>query len=255
MESQTKTAAVLIVGNEILSGRTQDINVVWIARYLEKLGIVLTEVSIVPDIEQRIIDKVIFYSKNCDYVFTTGGIGPTHDDITTASVAKAFGIELERREDVVAQMQRHHGTGDLTEARLKMADIPKDAVLIDNPVSGAPGYQINNVFVLAGVPEIMRAMLDGVYSRLSDGPPFLTANVSTNLTESMLADGMSEIQGRNGNVSIGSYPYFRDGKQGVNIVLRSTDLEMLSTQFDAIIKLIRQRGGNILAQSMPDHPR
>ena len=256
MNSALKTAGVIIIGNEILSGRTQDLNVSYIGKNLEKLGIVLAEVIVIPDVEETIIERVRSYSEKYDYVFTTGGIGPTHDDITTASIAKAFSVKLLRNPDAVACMQRHYDPGNLTEARLKMADIPEGATLIDNPVSGAPGIQIENVFIMAGVPEIMQAMLDGLADRLIGGPPILTASVSTNLTESKLAAGMSKIQDECAEVSIGSYPYFKRGKFGVNIVLRSIDKQLLIKQSELIKELIKELinevGGRVLETKLPD---
>jgi molybdenum cofactor synthesis domain-containing protein len=252
MNTASKTAGIIIIGNEILSGRTQDLNVSYIGKKLEKLGIVLAEVIVIPDVEETIIDKVRAYSKNYDYVFTTGGIGPTHDDITTESIAKAFGVAILRDPKAVACMERYYEPDNLTEARLKMADIPVGAVLIDNPVSGAPGIQINNVFVLAGVPEIMQVMFDSLTERLVGGPPILTASISTNLTESKLAEGMSKIQDDCKEVSIGSYPYFKRGKLGVNIVLRSIDETRLLKQLALITTLIEKTKGVILETITPN---
>jgi molybdenum cofactor synthesis domain-containing protein len=249
--SSQKTAGVIIIGNEILSGRTQDLNISYIGKSLEVLGIVLAEVIVIPDVEATIIDRVRAYSENYDYVFTTGGIGPTHDDITTASIAKAFDAKLLRNPDAVACMERYYEPGRLSEARLTMADIPEGAVLIDNPVSGAPGFQINNVFVLAGVPDIMKAMFDSLTERLVGGPPILSASVCTNLTESKLAKGMREIQEDCEAVSIGSYPYFKRGKLGVNIVLRAVDKSLLLKQVKLITTLINKTGGKILETKMP----
>jgi molybdenum cofactor synthesis domain-containing protein len=249
------TAGVIVIGNEILSGRTQDLNISYIGKNLEKLGIVLAEVVVIPDIEETIIDKVKTYSENYDYVFTTGGIGPTHDDITTASIAKAFDVKLLRNPEAVACMEHYYKPNEpkaVTEARLKMADIPEGASLIDNPVSGAPAFQINNVFVLAGVPNIMQAMFDGLLERLIGGPPILTVSVCTNLTESKLAEGMTDIQNECEGVSIGSYPYFKRGKLGVNIVLRSVDKELLMKQTNLIEGLISDVGGKILETKLPN---
>ncbi len=248
----SKTAGVIIIGNEILSGRTQDLNISYIGKNLEKLGIILAEVIVIPDVEETIINKVRVYSENFDYVFTSGGIGPTHDDITTASIAKAFDVTLLRNPDAVACMERYYEPKTLNEARLKMAEIPEGASLIDNPVSGAPGYQIKNVFVLAGVPGIMQAMFDSLIDRLVGGPPILTASVCTNLTESKLAEGMMNIQNECEEVSIGSYPYFKHGKLGVNIVLRSIDKALLLQQTNLIEKLINEVGGKILETKLPN---
>ncbi len=252
MHKDSKTAGVIIIGNEILSGRTQDLNISYIGKNLEKLGIVLAEVIVIPDVEETIIDKVRAYSEKYDYVFTSGGIGPTHDDITTASIAKAFDVKLLRNSDAVACMERHYEPSTLSEARLKMADIPEGAALIENLVSGAPGIHINNVFVLAGVPKILQAMFDSLIDRLIGGPPILTASVCTNLTESKLAEGMTEIQNEYEEVGIGSYPYFKRGKLGVNIVLRSVDKALLLKQTNLIEALINELGGNILETKVPD---
>jgi len=246
------TAGVVIIGNEILSGRTQDLNVSYIGKSLERLGIVLAEVIVIPDVEETIINRVRTYSENHDYVFTTGGIGPTHDDITTASIARAFDAKLVRNPDAVACMERYYDPGSLSEARLKMADIPEGAVLIDNHVSGAPGFQIKNVFVLAGVPDIMKAMFDSLTNRLVGGPPILTASVCTNLTESKLTNGMRKIQEDCEQVSIGSYPYFKRGILGVNIVLRSLDKPLLLKQANLITALIDEIGGEVLETKMPN---
>jgi len=247
-----KTAGVIIIGNEILSGRTQDLNISYIGKSLESLGIVLAEVIVIPDVEKTIIGRVRAYSENYDYVFTTGGIGPTHDDITTASIAKAFYAKLLRNPDAVACMESYYEPGSLSEARLKMADIPEGAVLIDNHVSGAPGFQINNVYVLAGVPDIMKAMFDSLTDRLVGGPPILTVSVCTNLTESKLAEGMRKIQEDCEQVSIGSYPYFKRGMLGVNIVLRSVDKPLLLKQATLIKVLIDETGGKVLETKVPD---
>jgi len=252
MHKDSKTAGVIIIGNEILSGRTQDLNISYLGKGLEKLGIVLDQVIVIPDVEATIIDKVTAYSENYDYVFTTGGIGPTHDDITTESIAKAFDVKLLRNPDAVACMERYYEPSSLSEARLKMADIPEGASLIDNPVSGAPGIHINNVFVLAGVPNIMQAMFDSLIDRLVGGPPILSASVCTNLTESKLAEGMTKIQNQCEEVSIGSYPYFKRGKLGVNIVLRSTDKTLLLQQTNLIEALISDVDGKVLETKLPD---
>ncbi len=252
MRKNSKKAGVIIIGNEILSGRTQDLNIAYIGKNLEKLGIILAEVIVIPDVEDTIIERVRSYSDKFDYVFTTGGIGPTHDDITTASIAKAFSVKLIRHPDAVATMEGYYDPGNLTEARLKMADIPEGATLIDNPVSGAPGIQLENVFIMAGVPEIMQAMLDGLAERLIGGPPILTASVSTNLTESKLAAGMTKIQDECTEVSIGSYPYFKRRKLGVNIVLRSTDKILLLEQLALITTLIEETKGIVIETITPE---
>ena len=244
-----KTAAVIIIGNEILSGRTQDANLSYIAQTLVSLGIKLVRAIVIPDVEQTIVDTVRHYANDYDYVFTTGGIGPTHDDITTASVAKAFNKKLIRHPVAVAAMERYYEPGQLADARLKMADIPEDADLLLNPVSGAPGFQLENVFVLAGVPEIMRAMFDLLSHELIGGPPILTASISTNLGESQLAEGLGKIQAQDTSIDIGSYPYFRKGKFGVNLVLCGLDANALNSLLDRVKQLIIDCGGILQDES------
>jgi len=252
MNKNSKNAGVIVIGNEILSGWTQDLNILYIGKRLEGLGIILSEVTIIPDIENDIINKVKAYSERYDYVFTTGGIGPTHDDITTASIAKAFNVNVVRNKDAVNRMEKYYQHSKLSEACLKMADIPEGATLINNHVSGAPAFQINNVFVLAGVPEIMRSMFDSLIEYLVSGPAILTASVCTNLTESKLACGMSEIQEKYQEVSIGSYPFFKQGNLGVNIVLRSADKGLLLSQHKLIEELVNNLKGQILETYLPN---
>ncbi len=252
MNKNPKNAGVIVIGNEILSGRTQDLNISYIGKRLEGLGIILSEVTIIPDIENDIINKVKVYSERYDYVFTTGGIGPTHDDITTVSIAKAFNVNVVRNKDAANRMEKHYQHSNLSEARLKMADIPEGAILINNHVSGAPAFQINNVFVLAGVPEIMRSMFDSLIEHLVSGPAILTSSVCTNLTESKLANGMSKIQEECQAVSIGSYPFFKQGNLGVNIVLRSTDKDLLLNQHKLIEELVNNLKGKILEIHLSD---
>ena len=234
------TACIIVIGNEILSGRTQDQNISFIGRRCDELGIRLLEARVIPDIEDVIVSTLDACRNKFSYVFTTGGIGPTHDDITAAAVARLFRVGLVRNADAVAAMERYYEPGKLNEARLKMADIPSGAILIDNPVSGAPGFQLGNVFVLPGVPLIMQAMFEGATDRLTGGPPMLTDNVLTRLTEGMIAPGLARIQEAYPHITIGSYPYFRKGKLGVNIVLRCTGREELNTATEEVRKLLRQ---------------
>jgi len=247
MKTQTNpTAVVVIIGNEILSGRTRDANLAFLGSRCDQLGIMLTEARVIQDDEQTIIDTVNFARNNFDYVFTTGGIGPTHDDITSASIAKAFAVPLERNTEAVALLTAYYPPGKLTEARLKMAEVPKGARLIHNPVSGAPGIHMENVFVLPGVPMIMQVMFDGITDRLTGGPPMLTVSVRTNLTEGILATDLANIQLQFQNVSIGSYPYFREGKLGVNLVMRSLDSGDLQQATEKVETMINDLGGMIL---------
>ncbi len=236
------TACLIIIGNEILSGRTKDANLNHLAGRLNAWGVRLTEARVIPDVEATIVAVVNEARGRFDYVFTTGGIGPTHDDITAAAIAKAFGVALVRDPQALAIMQRQHKPKDLNEARLKMADVPQGSTLIDNPVSGAPGFQIGNVFVMAGVPMIMQAMLEGLRHRLVGGAPVLSRAVRAFLAEGAVAQGLTALQARFGDLDIGSYPFYRKGKFGVSLVLRGTDKDRLGEAVAALCDLIRSLG-------------
>jgi molybdenum cofactor synthesis domain-containing protein len=235
----------LIIGNEILSGRTQDANLAFIGQRCDSLGIRLVEARVIADDEAAIIAHVNECRARFAYVFTTGGIGPTHDDITSATVARAFGVPLQRRPDAVAALDRYYEPGMLNEARLRMADVPEGARLIDNPVSGAPGFQMENVFVLPGVPIILQAMFDGMTDRLAGGPPILTESITTNLAEGAMAGELGAVQGKFPEVAIGSYPYFRHGALGVNLVLRSVDRVRLDACRLEVEKMVTRLGGKL----------
>ena len=240
------TACVLIIGDEILSGRTQDINLAYIGKRCDQLGIRLKETRVIPDVEATIITTVNECRAKFTYLFTTGGIGPTHDDITSASIAKAFGLKLIRHPGAVEAMDKYYEAGKLNEARLKMADVPETAELINNPISGAPGFQLENIFVLPGVPLIMQAMFEGIVDRLTGGAPMLTTNIATNLTEGTIASALDELQTRYEDISIGSYPYFKKGKLGVNVVSRGTDKERLNELAEELKKMVLDLDGKIL---------
>ena len=247
MQSEpSPTACVLIIGNEILSGRTQDANLGYIGRRCDALGIRLMEARVICDDESAIIAHVNECRARFSYVFTTGGIGPTHDDITSATMAKAFGVALCRNADAVAALERYYEPGMLNEARLRMADIPAGARLIDNPVSGAPGFHLQNVFVLPGVPSIMQAMFEGIVDRLAGGPEILTVSVTTDVLEGAMARELGVIQDQFPDVSIGSYPWFRHGSLGVNMVLRGTVADRLTVARGAIENMIARLGGQLL---------
>lgn len=241
-----KTAAVVIIGNEILSGKTRDDNLSFLGSRLSDLGIELREARVVPDEEQIIISTLNEYRERYSYVFTTGGIGPTHDDITAATIARCFQVPLVRDERAVACLEKYYRNGDINDARLKMADIPRGAQLIANPVSGAPGFYLENVFVLPGVPLIMRAMFDGITHCLTGGAPILSRSIATNLREGIIADGLGRIQERYPQVRIGSYPFFSAGRLGVNLVARSIDQGMLESAAGEITQLINNLGGRLL---------
>lgn len=247
----TYSVALIIIGNEILSGRTQDANTAWIAEKLNALGVVLRQVRVIPDIEDEIIAAILELKGKVDYVFTTGGIGPTHDDITSDAVAKAFNTPLELNAEAYDILVRHYGDEkEVTAPRRKMAMIPKGAGLINNPVSGAPGFQIENVFVMAGVPRIMQAMFDDVKTRLSRGKPVVSNTVACSLAESQIAEQLGDIQKSYPAVDIGSYPHFRGGLLGLSLVLRSIDIPALARATDEVIALIKQMGGEPNALSI-----
>lgn len=245
-KTDTVTAALLIIGNEILSGRTKDANLGYLAERLTAMGIRLSEVRVVPDIEAEIVAAVNALRAKFTYVFTTGGIGPTHDDITAGSVAAAFGLPLTEHAQARAILEKRYAeTGvELNEARLRMAKTPEGAMLIENPVSGAPGFQTGNVFVMAGVPKIMQAMFESLRDRLVGGPPLLSRGIFCNLPEGALAKGLGEIQARHPDADIGSYPsYSMDGFR-VTLVLRHTDAAALQGAVDEVISMIADLGGS-----------
>lgn len=217
------SAAMLVIGNEILSGRTQDRNVAHVAGRMAELGVRLEEVRVVPDVRARIVGAVRELSAAYNHVVTTGGIGPTHDDITTECVAEALGAEVERNPEAVRRLERHYeGTEvELNEARLRMANIPKGAELIDNPVSAAPGFRLGNVFVLAGVPEIMRAMFAILEPQLEGGPPALSRTFVVARPEGAIAAELGRVASAHPGVDIGSYPYYRPPDIGTSVVLRT----------------------------------
>ena len=216
-------ASLVIIGDEILSGRTEDKNLPYLAKWLGNLGIHLSEVHIVLDNEDDIIESVNTLRKKYEYVFTTGGIGPTHDDITTDSIAKAFGVETRIDDDALEKMKEFLDGKELTEPLLKMLHIPEGGELIYSPATKAPGYKIENVFVMAGIPKIMQGMLEGMYDYLEKGEVVHSRSFDILVGESFFAENLEEIQQEFQNISIGSYPFSRDGKYGATIVLRSID--------------------------------
>ena len=237
------TACLLIIGNEILSGRTKDANLAYLGAGLNEIGVRLTEARVIPDQQDVIVATLNQVRRNFDYVFTTGGIGPTHDDITAECVAKAFGVPLIENPEARAILESHYGPDDLNPARLRMANTPEGAALIENPVSRAPGFQVENVFVMAGIPSVMQAMFQAIKHRLSGGRPMLSATVSAALPESYLAPGLGAIQDRYAEVEIGSYPFHRMGVFGVRLVLRSTESDRLNAATGEVDELVRSLGG------------
>jgi molybdenum cofactor synthesis domain-containing protein len=245
-EEKIVTACVVIIGNEILSGRTQDTNLAYIAQGLNEVGVTLREARVIPDIAEVIIATINEMRAKYDYVFTTGGIGPTHDDITSESIARAFGVPWtlhpEAHELMVARY-RQQGV-ELNEARLRMAHTPEGASLIRNPVSGAPGFRIGNVFIMAGIPRVMQGMFDSAKQELKGGRPMLSRSIACHLPEGIIAKGLGEIQGRYPDLDIGSYPFYRTGAFGTSLVLRGRDAERLAAGTEEVVALVRALGGN-----------
>ena len=231
-------ASLVIIGDEILSGRTEDTNLAYLAKWLGNLGIHLSEVRVVLDDEKEIIESVNPLRKKYDYVFTTGGIGPTHDDITTDSIAKAFGVETRIDDEALEKMKEFLDGKELTEPLLKMLHIPEGGELIYSSATKAPGYKIENVFVMAGIPKIMQGMLEGMYDYLEKGDVVHSRSFDIFVGESLFAEKLKDIQQEFQNISIGSYPFSRDGKYGATIVLRSTDDSALDGCEILIEKLI-----------------
>ena len=215
-------ASLIIIGDEILSGRTEDKNLSYLAKWLGKLGIDICEVRVILDIEKDIINAVNSLRKKYDYVFTTGGIGPTHDDITTDSIAKAFGVKARVDDKALEKMEDFLNGKELTEPLLKMLKIPEGGELIYSPATKAPGYKIGNVFVMAGIPKIMQGMLEGMYDYLERGEIIHSKSLDIMVGESFFAEDLAEIQDKSPTVLVGSYPFSRDGVYGATIVLRST---------------------------------
>ena len=216
-------AGIIVIGNEILSGRTQDTNTSTISIWLNSLGIKVKEVRTIPDSEKIIIDTVNELRKKYNYVFTTGGIGPTHDDITASSISKAFNLTYGPHKEAMSLLEKYYKPGEFNEGRQKMAWMPTTADLIYNPTSGAPGFNIENVFCLPGVPSILKSMLAGIINKLIGGEPIISQTINLRTVESEISKSLSKVQYDNKDVDIGSYPFFRAGRLGVAIVLRSAE--------------------------------
>ncbi len=244
MTEKIVTACVLIIGNEILSGRTRDANLAYLGARLNELGVRLMEARVIPDRVEVIVETLNDVRRRFDYVLTTGGIGPTHDDITAECVARAFGVPLIEHPEARAILEDHYGPDELNEARLRMAKTPEGASLIENPVSKAPGFQIGNVFVMAGIPSIMKAMFESLRHRLTGGHPLLSKAVVAALPESYLAPGLGDIQTRYPDIEIGSYPFYRMGVFGVRLVLRAAQTEPLEAAAGEVRALVRQLGAD-----------
>tara|TARA_B100000902_G_scaffold383769_1_gene423052 strand:+ start:47 stop:796 length:750 start_codon:yes stop_codon:yes gene_type:complete len=242
MKNNTKVnAAILIIGNEILSGRTQDTNTSTLATWLNSIGVKVGEVRVIPDIEKIIIDTLNLLKTNYDYVFTTGGIGPTHDDITAASVAKAFGLKYEIHKKAYQILKEYYKPGEFNEGRQKMVWMPENANLILNPTSGAPGFSVKNVFCLPGVPSILKSMLGGLTNSIVGGEPILSLTISLRTVESEIAESLMKVQNDNQDVEIGSYPFFQAGKLGVSIVIRSEDQSKIDSCNLQILEFVNKK--------------
>jgi molybdenum cofactor synthesis domain-containing protein len=245
------TAGLLIIGDEILSGRTQDRNVAQIATWLNLQGIRLSEVRIVPDIHERIVAAVKALRAENDYLFTTGGIGPTHDDITVDAVADALGVGVVVHPKARAILEAYYESrGGLSEARLRMARVPEGAELIENRMSGAPGIRHGNVFVMAGVPHITTLMLEALSGTIQGGKPIISRTIGCWTAESEVADLLRETEAAHEGCQIGSYPFFRDGRVGANFVIRSTEQSRLDSCHDALLQGLRASGREVVEQGI-----
>ena len=217
-------ASLIIIGNEILSGRTQDKNLSYLANWLNEIGIQLSEVRVIRDEDEIIVETVNHLRSVYDYVFTTGGIGPTHDDITSLCIARAFGVELEVNSGALSILKEYYKDGELTDARMKMTMMPKGSELIENPISRAPGFKMENVFILAGIPSIMQGMLEGARKYLKGGDIVKSKSIDVFTPESTVADVLTNLQKKYSDVEIGSYPFSRDNRFGTSLVMRSSNL-------------------------------
>ncbi|MDP6708714.1 MAG: molybdopterin-binding protein [Alphaproteobacteria bacterium] len=251
---KTVTAALIIIGNEILSGRTRDENLPYLAEQLNEAGVRLTEARVVTDDEAEIVAAVNECRARFDYVFTTGGIGPTHDDITSDSIAAAFGVPIDYHPEALAKMEAHYQrTGaEFNEARKRMARVPHGGVLVENPISTAPGYRIENVFVLAGVPVVMRAMFQSLRHQLDGGAPVRSASLAAHLSEGQIAGGLAQLQARYPDIDIGSYPFYRGKRYGTSIVCRSADEDELAAAVAELRELMIGLGGEPIEEEATD---
>ena len=239
--SKKTNAAILIIGNEILSGRTQDTNTSTLSLWLNSLGVSVQEVRVVPDVEEIIVNSVNLLRNSYDYVFTTGGIGPTHDDITAQSISKAFNLEYEKHKEGYKILEAYYKPGEFNEGRQKMIWMPRNAKLILNPTSGAPGFNVENVFCLPGVPSILKSMIGGLKNNIVGGKPILSLTINLRTVESEIAKSLTKVQQNNKDVEIGSYPFFQAGKLGVSIVIRSDDQDKINTCNSQILEFVKQK--------------
>ena len=239
-------AAIIIIGNEILSGRTQDVNSSTIALWLNSLGVKVQEVRVIPDVEGVIVKTINVVRKKNNYVFTTGGIGPTHDDITAKSISKAFNVKYEVNKEAYKILENYYKQGEFNEGRQKMAWTPSQAKLISNPTSGAPGFIIGNVYCLPGVPSILKSMLGGLNNLISGGKPILSHTINLRTVESEIAKSLTLVQDSNKDVEIGSYPFFKAGKLGVAIVIRSDEQSKIDICTSQILEFVNKKNIKII---------
>jgi molybdenum cofactor synthesis domain-containing protein len=239
-------ATIVIIGNEVLSGRTQDINVISISNWLNGLGVKLEEVRIIPDIESTIVKTINEVKKNFKYVFTTGGIGPTHDDITAKSISKAFNVKYCYHPKAYKILENYYEKGKFNLGRKKMAKMPENSSLILNPSSGAPGFFIKNVYCLPGVPSILKSMLGGLKNKIIGGKKILSGILSLKTVESEISIPLEKVQKKYKKVEIGSYPFFKQGKLGVSLVIRSDKLKLIEKCKKEIISFVKKKKIKIL---------
>ena len=239
-------AAIIIIGNEILSGRTQDSNSSTIALWLNSLGVKVQEVRVIPDVEGVIVKTINVVRKKNNYVFTTGGIGPTHDDITAKSISKAFNVKYEVNKKAYKILENYYKQGEFNEGRQKMAWTPSQAKLISNPTSGAPGFIIGNVYCLPGVPSILKSMLGGLNNLISGGKPIISHTINLRTVESEIAKSLTLVQDSNKDVEIGSYPFFKAGKLGVAIVIRSDEQSKIDICTSQILEFVNKKNIKII---------
>ena len=247
MTKETKVnAAILIIGNEILSGRTQDTNTSTLATWLNSIGVKIGEVRVIPDVEETIISTLNHLRRVYNYVFTTGGIGPTHDDITAESVSKAFGLKYEIHKEAYKILEAYYKPGEFNKGRQKMVWMPSNANLILNPTSGAPGFNVENVYCLPGVPSILKSMLGGLKNAIVGGDPIISKTINLRTVESEIADSLTKVQNENKDVEIGSYPFFQAGKLGVSIVLRSENQSKIEECNSKILQFVNEKNIEIV---------
>ena len=239
-------AGIIIIGNEILSGRTKDLNTSVLSKWLNSIGIKVAEVRTIPDIEEIIINTVNELKQKFDYVFTSGGIGPTHDDITSESVSKAFSLKYEIHKEAYKILEKYYGANEFNEGRQRMSWMPSNSSLILNPASGAPGFYVENVFCLPGVPSILESMLPNLTNKLVGGEPILSKTISLITLESEIAKPLKQVQEKNQDVDIGSYPFFRKGKICISIVIRSKDQSKIDNCSSQILDFVKEKNIEIV---------